>query len=158
MAKKKGQITLISWNVNGLRAAIKKDFLESFKRLDADIVALQEIKIQEPQLTGEMKSIEGYESHWSYAVVRLKWFKDIGSTKDICLFNLGVYEAIPTIWGLPQGRITEYKCFFEGDEYCEFKTMPTTEKERDDLFGNDKDWSHVDPVLDEFYKKKYAKS
>ena len=64
MAKKKEQITLISWNVNGLRAALKKDFLESFKRLDADIVALQEIKIQEPQLTEEIKNIEGYESHW----------------------------------------------------------------------------------------------
>ncbi len=70
MAKKKEQITLISWNVNGLRAALKKDFLESFKRLDADIVALQEIKIQEPQLTEEMKNIEGYESHWSHATVR----------------------------------------------------------------------------------------
>ena len=70
MAKKKAQIALISWKVNGLRAALKKDFLESFKRLDADIVALQEIKIQEPQLTGEMKSIEGYESHWSYATVK----------------------------------------------------------------------------------------
>ncbi len=70
MAKKKEQITLISWNVNGLRAALKKDFLESFKRLDADIVALQEIKIQEPQLTEEMKNIEGYESHWSYATVK----------------------------------------------------------------------------------------
>ena len=70
MAKKNEQITFISWNVNGLRAALKKDFLESIKRLDADIVALQEIKIQEPQLTGEMKSIEGYESHWSYATVK----------------------------------------------------------------------------------------
>ena len=70
MAKKKKKITLISWNVNGLRAALKKDFFNSFKRLDADVVALQEIKMQEPQLTGEMNSIEGYESHWSYATVK----------------------------------------------------------------------------------------
>ena len=67
------------------------------------------------------KTVEIVKSHWSYAVVRLKWFKDIGSTRDICLYNLGVYESIPTIWGLPMGKLTEYKCFFNGDEYCEFK-------------------------------------
>lgn len=38
---------LISWNVNGLRAILKKDFLEQFNRLDADIFCLQEIKMQE---------------------------------------------------------------------------------------------------------------
>ncbi|HUT63769.1 MAG TPA: HD domain-containing phosphohydrolase, partial [Anaerolineae bacterium] len=67
------------------------------------------------------KTVEIVKSHWSHAVVRLKWFKNIGSTKDICLYNLGVYESIPTIWGLPMGKLTEYKCFFNGDEYCEFK-------------------------------------
>jgi len=68
--KKKKKITLISWNVNGLRAAIKKDFFDSFKKLNADIVALQEIKLQAPQRTEEMKSIAGYESHWSYSTVK----------------------------------------------------------------------------------------
>ena len=67
MAKKKKTITLISWNVNGLRAAIKKDFFGSFQKLDADIVALQEIKLQESQCTDEMKRIAGYESNWSYS-------------------------------------------------------------------------------------------
>ena len=70
MAKKKKKISLISWNVNGLRAAIKKDFFGAFRQMDADIVALQEIKLQEPQLTEEMKYIEGYESCWSYAAVK----------------------------------------------------------------------------------------
>lgn len=70
MAKKKKKISLISWNVNGLRAAINKDFFDSFKKLNADIVALQEIKLQEPQRTDEMKSIAGYESNWSYSAVK----------------------------------------------------------------------------------------
>ena len=65
MAGKK--MTLISWNVNGLRAAMKKKFLDSLKGLDADVVALQETKLQEPQLTEEMRSIAGYESFWSCA-------------------------------------------------------------------------------------------
>ena len=70
MAKKKKKIKLISWNVNGLRAAIKKDFFKSFEQLDADIVALQETKLQEPQVTDEMQSIGDYESHWSHAAVK----------------------------------------------------------------------------------------
>jgi hypothetical protein len=41
MANTKKKIKLISWNVNGLRAVIKKDFFDSFKQLNADIFALQ---------------------------------------------------------------------------------------------------------------------
>jgi len=68
--KKKKKISLISWNVNGLRAAIKKDFFGAFKQMDADIVALQEIKLQNPQLTPEITAIQGYESYWSHATVK----------------------------------------------------------------------------------------
>jgi exodeoxyribonuclease-3 len=70
MPKNKKRIKLISWNVNGLRAAIKKEFFDTFKQFDADIVALQEIKLQAPQLTDTMKDIEGYESYWSHATVK----------------------------------------------------------------------------------------
>ncbi|MEG7762972.1 endonuclease/exonuclease/phosphatase family protein, partial [Listeria monocytogenes] len=41
---------LISWNVNGLRAAVKKGFLEYFEEVDADIFCLQETKLQEGQI------------------------------------------------------------------------------------------------------------
>ncbi|MCE5249134.1 HD domain-containing protein [bacterium] len=67
------------------------------------------------------KEVIVVESDWAHAIVRLKWFENIGSTKDICLYNLGIYESIPTIWGLPLGKLTEYKCQFSGDEYCEFR-------------------------------------
>ena len=40
---------LISWNVNGLRAAINKGFMDFFKQIDADIFCLQETKMQEGQ-------------------------------------------------------------------------------------------------------------
>lgn len=55
---------LISWNVNGLRAVVKKGFMESFDKLDADIFALQEIKLQEGQIEIEL---DGYEKYWNYA-------------------------------------------------------------------------------------------
>jgi len=79
---KKKKIKLVSWNVNGLRAAIKKDFFASFHQLDADIFAIQETKIQENQLTDEMKNIEGYVSFWSHATVK-KGYSGVGAYSRI---------------------------------------------------------------------------
>ncbi len=55
---------LISWNVNGLRAAVKKGFEESFYGLNADIFCLQETKLQEGQIELDLA---GYEDYWCYA-------------------------------------------------------------------------------------------
>ena len=55
---------LISWNVNGLRAAVKKGFEESFATLNADVFALQETKLQEGQISLDLP---GYFQNWSYA-------------------------------------------------------------------------------------------
>ena len=56
---------LISWNVNGLRAAINKGFMDFFKQIDADIFCLQETKMQEGQ--AEL-ILEGYYQYWSSAI------------------------------------------------------------------------------------------
>jgi len=61
---------LISWNVNGLRAAWNKGFLESFQKLDADVVCVQETKLQESQLAEEIKNIKGYQSYWSFCKIK----------------------------------------------------------------------------------------
>lgn len=53
-----------SWNVNGLRAAHKKGFLDVMAELDGDIFALQEIKAHPDQLPDEVKKIPGYISYW----------------------------------------------------------------------------------------------
>ncbi|MFC2711052.1 exodeoxyribonuclease III [Hoylesella oralis] len=55
---------LISWNVNGLRACVGKDFETSFKSLDADFFCLQETKMQAGQLD---LAFNGYQSYWNYA-------------------------------------------------------------------------------------------
>jgi exodeoxyribonuclease-3 len=55
----------ISWNVNGLRASIKKGFHEVFDAFDADVFALQEIKLQEGQV--ELAIPDTYHQVWSYA-------------------------------------------------------------------------------------------
>ena len=58
------KMRFISWNVNGLRACVGKDFENQFKELDADFFCLQETKMQEGQLDLQF---EGYESYWNYA-------------------------------------------------------------------------------------------
>lgn len=55
---------LISWNVNGIRACIKKGFMEFFEKEDADIFCIQETKLQEGQIELELK---GYNQYWNYA-------------------------------------------------------------------------------------------
>ncbi|MBR6710243.1 MAG: exodeoxyribonuclease III [Selenomonadaceae bacterium] len=54
----------VSWNVNGLRACLKKGFMESFHQLDADIVGLQETKMQPGQAILELN---GYRQYWNSA-------------------------------------------------------------------------------------------
>ena len=54
----------ISWNVNGLRAVIKKGFEDVFWSLGADFFCIQETKLQEGQIELDLP---GYESYWSYA-------------------------------------------------------------------------------------------
>ena len=58
------QIKAISWNVNGLRACLEKNFMDVFNRLDADFFCLQETKLSEGQITLDLP---GYHQYWNYA-------------------------------------------------------------------------------------------
>lgn len=55
---------LVSWNVNGIRACVKKGFLDYFQQVDADIFCIQESKLQEGQIDLQL---EGYYQYWNYA-------------------------------------------------------------------------------------------
>ncbi|WAA13334.1 exodeoxyribonuclease III [Fervidibacillus halotolerans] len=55
---------LISWNVNGLRACIKKGFLDYFHQINADFFCIQETKLQENQI---QLDLPGYWQYWNYA-------------------------------------------------------------------------------------------
>ena len=55
---------MISWNVNGIRAAITKGFLDFFNQVDADIFCLQETKCQEGQVDLDLP---GFYQYWNYA-------------------------------------------------------------------------------------------
>ncbi|WP_102275271.1 exodeoxyribonuclease III [Cytobacillus massiliigabonensis] len=55
----------VSWNVNGLRACVKKGFLDYFNSIDADIFCIQESKLQEGQIELDL---DGYYQFWNYAL------------------------------------------------------------------------------------------
>lgn len=55
---------LVSWNVNGIRACVKKGFMDYFKDVNADVFCIQESKLQEGQIELEL---EGYHQYWNYA-------------------------------------------------------------------------------------------
>ena len=55
---------MISWNVNGLRAAVTKGFLDFFREIDADIFCIQESKLSEGQIELDLP---GYYDYWNYA-------------------------------------------------------------------------------------------
>lgn len=58
---------IVTFNVNGLRAILKKGFMEWFKDKSPDILCLQEIKSSKDRLKGEIVEVEGYHSHWNSA-------------------------------------------------------------------------------------------
>jgi exodeoxyribonuclease-3 len=57
-------IRILSWNVNGIRAAHKKGFLDWFHREKPEVLCIQETKVQEEQLVGELKNPEGYRAYF----------------------------------------------------------------------------------------------
>lgn len=56
---------LVSWNVNGIRACVKKGFVEYFNEVNADIFCIQETKLQEGQIELDF---DGYYQYWNYAI------------------------------------------------------------------------------------------
>ncbi|MEA1867352.1 MAG: ATP-binding protein [Thermodesulfobacteriota bacterium] len=80
------------------------------------------------------KKVQLLSSSRNGSVVRLVWAKGIPLSRDFCSFNKGVYEAIPTIWGIPPARLEETKCFFSGDEYCEYHLQWETQNRIRDIY------------------------
>lgn len=97
----------ISWNVNGLRAVVKKGFIDIFNELDADFFCLQETKLQAGQIELELP---GYYQYWNYA--------DKKGYSGTAIFTK--YEALDVKYGMGidefdhEGRLItlEYDSFF----------------------------------------------
>ncbi len=120
----KTQIKLISWNVNGLRAVLKKDFLKSFSHLDADVLCVQETKLQEHQLPDEAENIEGYTSHWAHSVIK-KGYSGVGAWARVepesVGYGIGIeeYDQEGRILQLDFEKFTLFNIYFPNGQMSE---------------------------------------
>jgi exodeoxyribonuclease-3 len=69
-------ITLLSWNVNGIRAVYRKGFLDWFEKSRPDILCMQETKASQEQLPEELKKINGYRVY--YVAAQRKGYSGVG--------------------------------------------------------------------------------
>jgi len=74
-------ITIYTWNVNGIRAVAKKGFVDWVKKSKGDIICLQETKAQPEQVPDEVKNIKGYDSFWFSA--QRKGYSGVGTYSKI---------------------------------------------------------------------------
>ncbi|MEK4875017.1 exodeoxyribonuclease III [Bacillus sp. FSL W8-0102] len=89
---------LVSWNVNGLRACVRKGFLDYFQEVDADIFCVQETKLQSGQIELDLK---GYHQYWNYA--EKKGYSGTAVfTKER---PLAVHYGLGDVENEPEGRI-----------------------------------------------------
>lgn len=95
---------------------VQRIFLFAYKNPRQTLKRVQAINDQ----FNKNKRVEPVEVKRDSAVVRLHWFKNIPANIDFCLFNQGIYSGISTIWNMPPAILEETKCFFKGDEYCEY--------------------------------------
>lgn len=102
---------IYSWNVNGYRAVIKKNFYEWMEGADADVVMLQETKAHPEQIPAKHRDHDGYSSLWNWSKVKK------GYSGTACFFR---QEPLSHSFGLPEdkyqgeGRVVmlEYEQFY----------------------------------------------
>ncbi|RJR17645.1 MAG: GAF domain-containing protein [Desulfobacteraceae bacterium] len=96
---------------------IQKFFVKAFWSSEKGLRHVQKINDK----FNRSKKVELVEADKTSAVVRLHWAPGMSHSKDICLYNKGIYTFLPTIWlGRPL-KLTETACFFNGDPYCEYR-------------------------------------
>ena len=66
------------------------------------------------------KKVELVEIKRNRAIVRLHWDSKMDLSKDLCLFNQGIYSFLSTIWLGKPLKLEENRCYFEGAPYCEY--------------------------------------
>jgi len=98
---------LVSWNVNGIRACVRKGFMDYFKEADADIFCIQESKCQEGQVD---LPLDGYYQYWNYALRKGYSGTAVFTKKEPLTVRYGVGDEETE----DEGRIItlEYEAFY----------------------------------------------
>ena len=120
---------LVSWNVNGIRAVAKKGFHESFEKMGADILCLQETKAHREQLTEDLLQINGYKEYFHSAEKKGYSGTAVYSKKEPLSVSFGLGEDIFDHEGrtieMDFGEFVLYNIYFpnggQGPERLSFK-------------------------------------
>lgn len=110
---------IVSWNINGLRSSLKKDFAAQMSELQADVICLQEIKTDQQQLRGSV--LPGYQENWNSSSVRKGYSGTLTLTRNTLASRTG-----ETSVGMQQspasgeGRVltTEFDTFYLVNVYA----------------------------------------
>ena len=108
---------ILSWNVNALRAAYKKGFIESVEQMQPDILCLQETKLQEDQRSREMITPGPYRTYWDYASTRKGYSGVAVFVKEEpagrrCGFGIERYDCEGRVIELDYGRFVLFNIYF----------------------------------------------
>jgi hypothetical protein len=126
----------------------KQLVLDSIKEYGRRVAERTERGLQSLPRYGFWESREGQPPACELGKIVLEYGEmDVGSL--YCLI-----DPAKTMHANPEEKLIHLKALTVGDEHCEFDTVPTTEKDKEDFFGESKDWSHVDPRLHKYYKEK----
>jgi exodeoxyribonuclease-3 len=97
-------VKIISWNVNGIRAVLKKDFVGWLRNTKPDVVCLQETKADEAQIPADVLEAEGYHTFWHSCSIK-KGYSGVGVLTRIKPDNVNTKIGIDEFDG--EGRIIE---------------------------------------------------
>lgn len=106
---------IYTWNVNGIRAAVKKGFMEWFNKTKPDILCIQETKAHKEQLDESITNVAGYESYWFSA--EKKGYSSVATYTKIKPLDVQYGFGNPTFDS--EGRVifTEYEKFVLANVY-----------------------------------------
>ena len=96
--------------------------------------ALKHVQKVNDQLN-RSKKVELVEIHRNQALVRFQWDPEMYVTKDICLYNQGIYAHMPHIWGGMPLNLKERCCYFEGAPYCEYHLQWTARNKFHEIYS-----------------------
>lgn len=100
---------ILSWNVNGLRSSMRKGFAEALRRVDADVICLQEIKTDKTKLRGPV--LRGYHEYWNSSIAKKGYSGTMLLTRDE---PVSVSNGIGVVEFDEEGRaiLAEYDGFY----------------------------------------------
>lgn len=160
LSEAENEVKVVTQRLSLLHLAYAKTLVEEFGWKKGKLLVLKAIKEYGMRIADRKK--RGFQSLPKYGFLERREGKpplcELGKlVLEYGEKNIGslycLVDSAKTMATYPEKKLVHTKCLTVGDEYCEFATVPTTEKDRDDFFAENKDWSHVDPRLAAFYKK-----